>query len=93
MVKEVKVSHILVREESEAKLILNKIKGKLETFENLAMTQSLCPSKRRGGDLGWFGRGMMVKEFEDFSFNLKKEEIGIVKTKFGWHVIKKVDEK
>jgi len=93
MVKQIKVSHILVDSEDKAKLILNKIKGKLETFENLAMQESKCPSKKKGGDLGWFGRGVMVKEFENFSFDLKKGDMGIVKTQFGWHVIKKVDEK
>ena len=93
MVKEIRVSHILVDTEDKARFILNKIMGKLDTFENLAMNESKCPSKKKGGDLGWFGRGKMVKEFENFSFNLKKGELGIVKTQFGWHVIKKADEK
>jgi len=92
MVKEIKASHILVDDENKAKFIYNKILGKLATFENLAMEESKCPSKKKGGDLGWFGRGRMVKEFENFAFNLKKGEMGIVKTQFGWHVVKKVDE-
>lgn len=93
MVKEVKVSHILVSTEEKAKEVFNKIKFLNQNFEKLAMDESKCPSKKRGGDLGWFGRGKMVKEFENFSFNLKKGDLGIVKTQFGWHVIKKVDEK
>ena len=92
MVKEVRVSHILVSNEEKAKELLNKVKA-FYNFEKLAQEESKCPSKKKGGDLGWFGRGRMVKAFENFSFNLKKGEVGIVKTEFGWHVIKKVDEK
>ena len=92
MVKEVRVSHILVGSEDKANMILNKIKTGYP-FDKLAMEESKCPSKKRGGDLGWFTRGKMVREFENFSFNLKKGELGIVKTTFGYHIIKKVDEK
>ena len=92
MVKEVRVSHILVGSEDKATMILNKVKAGY-SFDKLAMEESKCPSRKRGGDLGWFGRGKMVREFENFSFNLKKGEIGIVKTTFGYHIIKKVDEK
>ncbi len=92
MVKEVKVSHILVGDQGKAAEILNKVKAGYK-FEDLAMQESKCPSKKKGGDLGWFGRGRMVREFENFSFNLKKGELGIVKTQFGWHIIKKVDER
>ncbi len=92
MVKEIRVSHILVGSQEKATEILNKIKAGYN-FEKLALEESKCPSKKKGGDLGWFGRGRMVREFENFSFNLKKNESGIVKTQFGFHVIKKVDEK
>ncbi len=92
MVKEVRVSHILVGSQEKATEILNKLNIG-HVFENLSQTGSKCPSKKRGGDLGWFTRGKMVREFENFSFNLKKGELGIVKTQFGWHVIKKVDER
>lgn len=92
MVKEVRVSHILVGNQEKATEILNKIKAGY-SFEKLAQEESKCPSRKKGGDLGWFGRGRMVREFENFSFNLKKDELGIVKTEFGWHVIKKVDQK
>ncbi|MBI5392031.1 peptidylprolyl isomerase [Candidatus Woesearchaeota archaeon] len=92
MVKEVRASHILVKSEDKAKEVLAKIKAG-QSFEMLAMECSMCPSKKKGGDLGWFGRGRMVREFENLAFNLKKGELGITKTQFGWHVIKKVDEK
>ena len=92
MVKEVRVSHILVGSEDKANMILNKIKTGY-SFEKLAQEESKCPSKKRGGDLGWFTRGKMVREFENFSFTLRKGDIGIVKSPFGYHVVKKVDEK
>lgn len=92
MVKEVRVSHILVSSEEKAKELLEKIKSG-SSFESIAQNESKCPSKRRGGDLGWFGRGRMVREFENLSFNLNKGELGIIKTQFGWHIIKKVDQR
>ncbi len=92
MVKEIRVSHILVGSQEKATEILNKVKTGYK-FEELAMAESKCPSKKKGGDLGWFGRGRMVREFELAAFNLKKGELGLVHTQFGWHILKKVDEK
>ncbi len=93
MVSQIKVSHILIRTEDEAKAILEELK-RGASFSKLAQEKSLCPSKKRGGDLGFFGRGRMVKEFENAAFTLKKGEIsGKVKTKFGYHIIKKTDER
>ncbi|MBI2148332.1 peptidylprolyl isomerase [Candidatus Woesearchaeota archaeon] len=92
MVKEVKVSHILVGSQEKANELLNKINTGYN-FEKIAQEESKCPSRKKGGDLGWFGRGRMVRGFENASFNLKKGELGIVKTQFGYHIIKKVDEK
>ncbi len=88
MVKEVHAAHILVGNQGEAQAVLDELKrGK--SFARLAEEKSQCPSKRRGGDLGWFGRGKMVREFEQAAFALKKGEVsGLVRTQFGWHVIK-----
>jgi len=63
-----------------------------EKFTNIAREISLCPSGKRGGDLGTFGRGRMVKEFETCAFTLSKGQVSpIVKTRFGYHIIKRLD--
>jgi peptidyl-prolyl cis-trans isomerase C len=91
MPDKVHCAHILVKTEQEAKTILERLK-KGEKFTNIAKEISLCPSGKRGGDLGTFGRGKMVKEFETAAFLLKKGEISsIVKTKFGYHIIKRLE--
>jgi len=84
----VNASHILVKTETEALACLTYMKqGK--TFEQLASERSMCPSKKKGGSLGWFGRGMMVPEFEKACFSAKKGDvIGPVKTQFGYHLIR-----
>lgn len=93
MVKEVRAAHILVAKEDKAKELLQLIKNG-SSFADLAKQHSMCPSGRKGGDLGWFGKGMMVKEFEDAAFNhAKGEVVGPVKTQFGWHLIQVVDQK
>lgn len=80
-------AHILVKTEQEAKEVLEQLK-KGASFK-LASEKSLCPSRKRGGDLGFFGRGQMVREFETAAFALKKGEVSQpVKTRFGWHIIK-----
>jgi peptidyl-prolyl cis-trans isomerase C len=56
-------------------------------FAQLAMQRSKCPSGRQGGDLGWFGRGQMVKPFEDVAFSHNPGDMTVVQTQFGWHVI------
>lgn len=88
MATKVNASHILVKTEGEAYVILKALReGK--SFEEMAREKSLCPSKRKGGNLGWFGRGMMVKEFENAAFSGKKGQIiGPVKTQFGYHIIR-----
>ncbi|KMY68807.1 hypothetical protein AAU61_04220 [Desulfocarbo indianensis] len=62
-----------------------------QDFAALAKEHSQGPTATNGGDLGWFGRGQMVKPFEDLAFTLKPGEMGVVQTRFGWHVIKVED--
>ena len=91
MTTEVRASHILVKTEEEAKSLYEEIKNGA-SFAELAEKKSLCPSGQNGGDLRWFGKGMMVKPFEDAAFALKKGEISQpVETQFGWHLIKLTD--
>lgn len=91
MVNKVHCSHILVEKLSLAQEIKTKIAGG-ESFANLAKQYSIDGSKKRGGDLGFFGRGMMVKEFEKAAFTLEKGQVSdIVRTQFGYHIIKRLD--
>lgn len=65
-----------------------------EDFATLAMQFSECPSSQMGGDLNYFTRGMMVKEFEDAAFKLQINQVSpIIKTSFGYHLIKLTDKK
>ena len=81
--------HILVDTEEKANEILGKINTGDVTFEDAAKEHSSCPSKNAGGDLGTFGRGQMVPEFENAVFNMNNGEVsGPVKTQFGYHLIK-----
>jgi peptidyl-prolyl cis-trans isomerase C len=87
----IKCYHILVKKQSEAIAIIERLK-KGESFANVAKELSIDKgSSKRGGDLGSFGRGMMVKPFEEAAFKLKKGEISSepVKTEFGYHIIKR----
>ncbi len=88
-----KASHILVKEYDLARKLQQEIKQGVR-FEELARRHSTCPSKSSGGDLGWFGPGKMVKEFEDAC---RKTGIGSitdpVKTQFGYHLIKVTGKK
>ncbi|RKD31941.1 peptidylprolyl isomerase [Thermohalobacter berrensis] len=89
----VKASHILVKEEEKANEILNELESGLK-FEEAAEKYSECPSKSRGGDLGYFTKGKMVPEFEKAAFSMEKGEVkGPVKTQFGYHIIKVIDKK
>jgi len=91
MADQIHCAHILVKTEQEAKLVLDRL-NKGDSFSKIAMEKSLCPSGKKGGDLGTFGRGRMVREFERAAFNLQKGQISQpVKTEFGWHIIKRLE--
>lgn len=91
MANKVHCAHILVEKLSLAQEIKTKIANG-ESFANLAKLHSIDSSKKRGGDLGFFGRGMMVQEFEKAAFALEKGQVSdIVKTQFGYHIIKRLD--
>lgn len=87
--EEVRASHILVKSEPEAQKVLAELKAG-KTFEALAKQYSVDTNAgSRGGDLGWFGKGAMLPDFEKVAFSLKDGETsGIVKTKFGYHIIR-----
>lgn len=102
MSDQVSASHILVmyagserstatRSQEEAQELIAEIKARLDDggdFAAIASEHSDCPSGRQGGDLGSFGRGMMVGEFEDAAFGLDVGATsGVVETPFGYHLI------
>ncbi len=86
----VNASHILVDSEEKANEILAKINAGEISFEDAATQFSSCPSKANGGNLGDFGRGQMVPEFDTAVFEMAEGEItsAPVKTQFGYHIIK-----
>lgn len=91
-VTSVKASHILVDTKAQADLLKTKIDNG-ENFESLAKQYSKCPSGQEGGDLGYFSRGQMVREFESAAFSLPVGKVSEpVKTEFGWHLIKVYDK-
>ena len=91
MSNKIKCSHILVQKQSEALAVLERIKNG-EKFGKLAKELSIdSGSAKRDGNLGYFGRGKMVKEFENAAFNLQAGQISEqVKTQYGYHVIKRL---
>jgi len=90
MPSKIRVSHILVEKQSQALRILDELKQGA-SFTELARKYSQCPSAKRGGDLGFFGRGQMVREFEQAAFALKEGEVSQpIKTQFGYHIIKRI---
>ena len=90
---QIRARHILVKTEPEARDIAELI-NRGQKFVELAKTKSTGPSGPRGGDLGYFSKGDMVKEFEEVAFKLKVGQVSEpVKTKFGWHLIKIEDKR
>ncbi|CAE6498591.1 Parvulin-like peptidyl-prolyl isomerase [Candidatus Nitrosotenuis uzonensis] len=89
--EKIKCAHILVEKQSQALAILERLK-KGEKFAELAKELSTDRgSGKRGGDLGYFGRGMMVKPFEAAAFKLSIGQISEpVKSEFGYHIIKRL---
>lgn len=84
----INASHILVESEKKANEIKDEISSGNITFSDAAKKYSTCPSGEQGGELGGFGRGQMVKEFEDAAFNMNIGEVSSpVKTQFGYHLI------
>ncbi|MGA1839644.1 MAG: peptidylprolyl isomerase [bacterium] len=93
MPERIRVRHILLPDEEQAKDVLKKIKAG-ENFEKLAKEYSICPSAKNGGDLGYFSKGRMAPLFEEAAFKLKIGEVSdVVRTSFGFHIIKMEDHK
>ena len=89
----VHAEHILVKTASEAQQIKKNI-DEGGSFEYYARVYSLCPSGANNGDLGYFGKGQMVREFEKAAFETPVGEVSKpVYTQFGWHLIKVLDKK
>lgn len=79
--------HILVDTEEQCQSLKDDIAGGAE-FADVAKQHSSCPSGQKGGDLGEFGPGMMVKEFDEVVFNAELNSVqGPVKTQFGYHLL------
>ncbi len=88
-----RASHILIKDRGLAQNILTRLK-KGGNFSSLAKEHSTCPSKSKGGDLGWFGPGKMVPQFEKAVVKLSNGGLsGLVKTQFGFHIIKKTGQR
>ncbi len=88
-----RASHILVQDKSLVTKIMNELE-KGTDFKQLAKKYSSCPSKKKGGDLGWFGPRKMVRPFENAVKRLGLNKVSdAVRTEFGFHIIKKTGQK
>jgi len=92
--EQVHARHILLETEEEANNLLLQLREGIIDFAEMAKEKSIGPSAPSGGDLGFFTKGQMVKEFEDAAFSLEPGEIsGVVQTEFGYHIIKCEEKK
>ena len=106
MADQVRASHILLmyagssrssatRSKEDARTQIDALKADLDQgaeFAGLATQNSDCPSSARGGDLGSFGRGQMVKAFEDTTYGMEVGNVsGVIETEFGYHIIKRTE--
>jgi parvulin-like peptidyl-prolyl isomerase len=88
--EKIRVRHILVEEEEEAKEVIKELQEG-EDFSEVALVKSQCPSRVRGGDLGMISMGKLAKPLENAAFSLKINELSKpVKTEYGWHVIQRI---
>jgi parvulin-like peptidyl-prolyl isomerase len=88
--EKVRCSHILVESQAEAEELLKRLKGGADFAQEAKASK--CPSGQNGGDLGKFGRGKMVKEFDKVAFDLDVGQLSdLVKTQFGYHILKRTE--
>jgi peptidyl-prolyl cis-trans isomerase C len=91
MADKIRASHILVKTETEVNDLISQIDGGAD-FAALARQHSNCPSGAEGGDLGSFGHGAMVAEFDKVAFDLEVGAVsGSVQTQFGYHLIQRTE--
>lgn len=84
-----RASHILVKDQAQAEKLAAEVRKSPGRFAELAKKESQDPgSAEKGGDLGWFGHGMMVKPFEEAVFSMKQNEVRVVQSEFGFHVVR-----
>ena len=94
--------HILVTPDGDTQTSKDEARAKIagirervlggKDFSDEAAAHSMCPSGKEGGSLGWFGRGMMVPEFDQAVFSMKVGEVSdVIETQFGYHIIYKTD--
>ena len=85
---QVRASHILVENLEQANMVRSQLLSQAVDFPTMAKQVSKCPSGQNGGDLGLFGKGQMVKPFEDATYSLEVGEVSEpVQTQFGYHII------
>jgi peptidyl-prolyl cis-trans isomerase C len=96
--EEIHVRHILVSDDVTSADTIKGVQAELSrgtSFDVVAMERSICPSAPQGGDLGFFGRGQMVPEFEEAAFALQNpgDVSQPIQTSFGWHIIRLEEKK